>query len=98
MLTKSLSVLALCAAKCAATIFYAGVAESGGEFGVYGSVGTGLPGTFGVTYDFINEATVDTYVDQNGVCIIREASKTTVLIASRSICSVWLSFSNACVL
>jgi len=39
------------AASAAAKIFYAGVAESGGEFGVYSATktnGTGLPGRFGV--------------------------------------------------
>jgi len=39
------------AASAAAKIFYAGVAESGGEFGVYSPTatnGTGLPGRFGV--------------------------------------------------
>jgi hypothetical protein len=35
MFSRSVSALALLAAKAAATIYYAGVAESGGEFGVY---------------------------------------------------------------
>jgi endoglucanase len=35
MFTKALTVALLLAAKAAATIYYAGVAESGGEFGVY---------------------------------------------------------------
>ena len=35
MLTKSLTAVSLLAANAAATIYYAGVAESGGEFGVY---------------------------------------------------------------
>ena len=35
MLAQSLTVMALLAAKATATIYYAGVAESGGEFGVY---------------------------------------------------------------
>lgn len=42
----------------AGKILYAGVAESGGEFGVFSSSatpGTGLPGRFGVDYAFINE-------------------------------------------
>ena len=63
--------LGLLAAGASAKIFYAGVAESGGEFGVYSpdaTPGTGLPGTFGVTYDFISEAAVDVYVDTNKVC------------------------------
>lgn len=50
-----------------ATIYYAGVSESSGEFGAYGTKGTGLPGAFGTDYAFINEAAVDTYVDQNKV-------------------------------
>lgn len=31
------------------------------------TVGTGLPGTFGVDYEFINESAIDVYVDQNHV-------------------------------
>lgn len=50
-----------------ATIYYAGVSESSGEFGVYGTKGQGLPGTFGVDYAFINESAVDIHVDQNKV-------------------------------
>lgn len=50
-----------------ATIYYAGVSESSGEFGAYGTKGTGLPGTFGTTYAFINKAAVDIYVDQENV-------------------------------
>lgn len=72
MFTSILSKLLL-ATSASATIFYAGVSESGGEFGVYGTPGIGLPGEFGVTYDFINEATVDTYVDQNGINLFRVA-------------------------
>ncbi|KUJ12934.1 cellulase-domain-containing protein [Mollisia scopiformis] len=76
MFFKSIGAATLLAAKAAATIYYAGVAESGGEFGVYSStatVGTGLPGRFGVDYDFINEAAIDTYVDQNKVNLFRVA-------------------------
>jgi endoglucanase len=61
---------AVLATSASATIYYAGVAESGGEFGVYSSTatpGTGLPGRFGVDYAFINKATVDTFVDQDKV-------------------------------
>ncbi len=36
--------------------------------GSSGTVGTGLPGRYGVDYQFINEATVDIYVNQNKVC------------------------------
>lgn len=39
MFSKKLTALALLAAKATATIFYAGVAESGGEFGVYSRLG-----------------------------------------------------------
>ncbi|KAH6626486.1 glycoside hydrolase superfamily [Chaetomium sp. MPI-SDFR-AT-0129] len=59
-----------------ATIYYAGVAQSGGEFGVWSAdatPGTGLPGTFGVEYQFIDEAGVDTMVDQNKVNLHRVA-------------------------
>lgn len=72
---SSLSSLLL-VAQASATIFYAGVAESGGEFGVFSAnatVGTGLPGRFGVDFDFINEATVDTFVDQDGINLFRVA-------------------------
>lgn len=58
-------------AGASATIYYAGVAESGGEFGVYSSTatpGTGLPGTFGVEYSFINQSSIDVWVDQNKAC------------------------------
>jgi endoglucanase len=34
------------------------------------TVGTGLPGEFGVNYQFINEATVDIYVEQNKVSAV----------------------------
>lgn len=57
----------LLATAASATILYAGVDESGGEFGVYGAPGTGLPGTFGVDYEFINHTTVDIYAQQNKV-------------------------------
>jgi endoglucanase len=58
------------------TIYYAGVAESGGEFGVWSATstkGTGLPGRFGVEYAFINEKTVDVFVDQHKVNLFRVA-------------------------
>jgi endoglucanase len=56
-----------------ATIYFAGVAESGGEFAVWSSdkvVGTGLPGRFGSDYAFIDESGVDTFVDEHKVSII----------------------------
>lgn len=58
MLTH-LTYATLFVASVAAKILYAGVAESGGEFGVFSSSatpGTGLPGRFGVDYAFINQA------------------------------------------
>jgi endoglucanase len=70
VMLASLLAPALFAANTAATIYYAGVAESGGEFGVYSSTatnGTGLPGTFGVDYKFIDESAIDVYVDVNKV-------------------------------
>ncbi|KAJ7143824.1 endoglucanase 1 [Mycena epipterygia] len=57
-----------------AKILYAGVNESGGEFGVFSSVaapGTGLPGRFGVDYAFINKSTVDIFVDQEKINFFR---------------------------
>ncbi|KAJ7202139.1 endoglucanase 1 [Mycena pura] len=54
-----------------AKILYAGVNESGGEFGVFGTPGTGLPGRFGVNYAFINKSTVDIFVDQEKINFFR---------------------------
>ncbi|GJJ13891.1 hypothetical protein Clacol_008148 [Clathrus columnatus] len=54
-----------------ATILYAGVNESGGEFGVFGVKGQGLPGRFGVDYEFINKSAIDIFVDQEHVNIFR---------------------------
>ncbi|KAK7052582.1 endoglucanase 1 [Favolaschia claudopus] len=57
-----------------AKILYAGVNESGGEFGVFsstGAKGTGLPGRFSVDYAFINKSTVDIFVDQEKVNFFR---------------------------
>ncbi|KAI0123280.1 endoglucanase 1 [Xylariales sp. AK1849] len=68
--------LALLASTASATIYYAGVAESSGEFGVWSAnatPGTGLPGHFGVDYSFINESAIDVYVDQNNVNLFRIA-------------------------
>jgi len=52
---------------------YAGVNESGGEFGVFKLNGIieGLPGEFGVNYAFINESTVDIFVDQEKINFFR---------------------------
>ncbi|CAJ2507179.1 Uu.00g083650.m01.CDS01 [Anthostomella pinea] len=73
---STLSLLACLLTGASATIYYAGVAESGGEFGVYSSTATpgfGLPGTFGVDYQFINQAGVDVHVDQNHLNLFRIA-------------------------
>ena len=62
----SQSFAALCAATLipvtSATIYWAGMDESGGEFapGV-------LPGTFGVDYAFVNDTAIDIYVKQSKV-------------------------------
>jgi len=55
------------------TILYAGVNESGGEFGVFapGQKGFGLPGRLGVDYAFINKSTVDIFVDQEKINFFR---------------------------
>jgi len=72
----SLKSTLLFAASAAAKIYYAGVAESGGEFGVYSSTatkGTGLPGTFGVDYAFLNASTVKIWQQQNHINTFRIA-------------------------
>ncbi|KAG6811231.1 hypothetical protein H0H92_008448 [Tricholoma furcatifolium] len=72
MFTNLLLLAAACTAQ--AKILYAGVNESGGEFGVYSSVDTpgyGLPGTFGVDYAFINKSTVDIFVDDEKINFFR---------------------------
>jgi hypothetical protein len=59
-----------------ATIYYAGVAQSSGEFGVWsatGTKGTGLPGRFGTDYQFISTTGVDIMTDQNKVNLHRVA-------------------------
>ena len=69
----------LLAASATATIYYAGVAESGGEFGVYSPTatkGTGLPGRFGVDYAFLNQSTLPIWVDQNHVSLLYNHSMT----------------------
>ncbi|KAN0101437.1 glycoside hydrolase family 5 protein [Hyaloscypha variabilis] len=76
MFSTLLTVLTLLAAQASSTIYYAGVAESGGEFGVYSAtsvVGTGLPGRLGVDYQFISEPAIDIYVDQNKINLFRVA-------------------------
>ncbi|KAK5109357.1 hypothetical protein LTR62_007127 [Meristemomyces frigidus] len=66
----------LFAASAAAKIHYAGIDESGGEFGVYSPTatnGTGLPGRFGVDYAFLNASTVPIWVEQNRINTFRVA-------------------------
>ncbi|KAI2623072.1 glycoside hydrolase family 5 protein [Hypoxylon sp. NC1633] len=73
---KCPTLLACLASTASATIYYAGVAESGGEFGVWSAdatKGTGLPGAFGVDYQFINKAGIDVHVDQNHLNLFRIA-------------------------
>ncbi|CAE6531591.1 unnamed protein product [Rhizoctonia solani] len=68
--------LAFFVAGATAKILYAGVNESGGEFGVYSSsatLGTGLPGRFGVDYAFINQSTVDIFVENDKINVFRVA-------------------------
>ena len=71
MLTSITTAVALIAARAAAdNIHYAGVSESSGEFGVYSPTatpGTGLPGRFGVDFQFINKTSIGVYVDQNNM-------------------------------
>lgn len=70
MLFKSLTAIAVLAAAASAKVFYAGVAQSSGEFGVWNEnkqKGFGLPGRFGVDYQFIDQKGIDVYVDQNKV-------------------------------
>jgi hypothetical protein len=58
------------------TIYYAGVAQSSGEFGVWSATqtpGTGLPGRFGVDYSFISNSGVDIMTDQHKVNLHRVA-------------------------
>ncbi|KAF2709219.1 glycoside hydrolase family 5 protein [Pleomassaria siparia CBS 279.74] len=76
MLLKSFTTLAAFAAVTSATIFYAGVAESSGEFGVWSPTsekGFGLPGRFGVDYSFIDKKGIDVHVDQNKINLFRIA-------------------------
>jgi len=75
MFSKLPTYLTLLSAIASAKIYYAGVNESGGEFGVYSAAGingTGLPGRYGVDYQFINQGTVDIFVSQ-GVNLFRVA-------------------------
>jgi endoglucanase len=77
MLIMMLSILStlLLALPASATIFYAGVAEAGGEFGAYSGTGeiVGIPGTFGKDYAFIDKSTVDIFVDEQKINLFRVA-------------------------
>ncbi|KAF4635569.1 hypothetical protein G7Y89_g2508 [Cudoniella acicularis] len=76
LFSKSIAAAALLISKAAATIYYAGVSESSGEFGVWSATstpGTGLPGRFGVDYAFINKTAIDVFVDQDHVNLFRVA-------------------------
>ena len=87
--------------RASATIYYAGVAESSGEFGVWSQTstpGTGLPGKFGVEYSFISKPAIDIYVDKNKVRketdVLRKRGLLTEM--SRSTCSELHFCSSAC--
>ncbi|KAK3898443.1 glycoside hydrolase superfamily [Staphylotrichum tortipilum] len=73
------SAAAVCVAllpRVSAKIYYAGVAQSSGEFGVWSATstkGTGLPGRFGVEYQFISTAGVDIMTDKHKVNLHRVA-------------------------
>lgn len=71
-LTKVVSLLAATQA-AVGKIIYAGINESGGEFGVWspGNPGFGLPGRLGVDYAFINKSTVDIFVDKEKINLFR---------------------------
>jgi len=61
----------LAASAAWAKILYAGVNESGGEFGVFGVKGQGLPGRFGVDFAFTNKTTIDIFVDEEHINLFR---------------------------
>ncbi|CCO34708.1 Endoglucanase 1 [Rhizoctonia solani AG-1 IB] len=68
--------LPLLAAGAAAKILYAGINESGGEFGTWSNDAiptTGLPGRFGVDYAFINKSTVDIFIEKDKINTFRVA-------------------------
>ncbi|KAG9239318.1 putative endoglucanase 1 [Amylocarpus encephaloides] len=76
LLSYTFAAVAALAAKASATIFYAGVAESSGEFGAWSPTatqGTGLPGVFGRDYAFIDKAAVDVFVNTNKINLFRVA-------------------------
>ncbi|KAF3096256.1 hypothetical protein TWF706_007713 [Orbilia oligospora] len=71
----SLIPLAALATSTLAKVFYAGVAESGGEFGVWtdNGVGRGLPGRFGSDYAFINKTAIDVMIKDDKINLFRIA-------------------------
>ncbi|KAK0391522.1 hypothetical protein NLU13_1022 [Sarocladium strictum] len=73
---KSITLLLSGALRASASIYYAGVAESGGEFGLYideNGDKLGIPGRFDADYAFANPNTVDTFVDEQGFNLFRVA-------------------------
>ncbi|KZV83052.1 glycoside hydrolase [Exidia glandulosa HHB12029] len=76
MLSKTTATLALYFAGALSKILYAGVNESGGEFGVFSdnsTLGFGLPGRFGSDFAFINKSTVDIFVRDDKINLFRVA-------------------------
>ncbi|KAK0666424.1 endoglucanase 1 [Cercophora samala] len=74
--SPTLAALAASLPAASATIYFAGVAQSGGEFGAWSPTqtrGTGLPGRFGVDYAFISNSGVDTMIDTHKVNLHRVA-------------------------
>ena len=53
--------------ECTVRIAILGVIIAKSKTGPTATVGTGLPGRFGVDYQFINESAIDIYVDKNKV-------------------------------
>src|SRR5687768_12633754 len=73
---KSAALLLPAALRASAAIYYAGVAELGGEFGLYINENgdkLGLPGRFNADYAFANPDTVDVFVDEQGFNLFRVA-------------------------
>ncbi|KAK6347425.1 hypothetical protein TWF718_005266 [Orbilia javanica] len=71
----SLITLGALVAPALAKVYYAGVAESGGEFGVWNDngVGRGLPGRFGSDYAFINKTAIDVMIRDDKINLFRIA-------------------------
>jgi hypothetical protein len=53
--------------ECTVRIAILGVIIAKSKTGPTATIGTGLPGRFGVDYQFINESAIDIYVDKNKV-------------------------------